>query len=742
MNSKTLESIYKYITLTGLFAVLFLPLYIENSFFFPFITGKGFAFRIIVEIIFASWILLFLRNNTYLPKWSSIQVCFTIFTVVLLIADILGVSFLRSFWSNFERMDGWLTLVHLWGYFMVLSSMFSVREGDRRMWNNYFNVSLFVAGIVGIYGFSQLFGFAKIHQGSARIDASLGNAIYLAVYMMFNSLLAIYMAFDSAEKKNNDTSLYAVSLYSILAIVFAFLMFETSTRGVVLGYILGIIVGLIMLAISGKNKQTKLISVALIASILIVGGIFWSIKDTKFVQNNPNLKRFAEISLSDTKTQARGYIWPMAVKGVFSTPKTSIIGWGQENFNYIFNANYNPEMWRHEQWFDRAHNTYLDWLVAGGVIGLLAYLSIFIFTLVSIAKSNLNINEKAVIVAILIGYSVQSIFTFDNLISYMYLYIVLGFISGIRSSKEHAWIKKITLHNSKNYHIYRDYFYTPVIAIAFIVVMFSVNIRPIQANTSLIDAMITCSGGNQLPSVSAFQKVVDYDKYMASQEAREQTLSCATNVINSGLPQNLKVDFANLAGSQIDAQMNVTPNDARIYYLGGVFMNNAGSYSAGKLLLEKANTLSPNKQSIILELATNYVNTGDVKGALEIIKKAYEGTPDNDNVRSAYMSLLILNGEESKLKTIFKDKYENTYYDEKIVGVYMNKKQYNKAIEIYNYLIGKYPSMSKYYLGIAGVYYSSGDKYSAINELKIVGDKFPELKKQTEDAIKEVQKVK
>ena len=170
--------------------------------FFPFITGKGFAFRITVEIIFASWILLFLRNQDYLPKWSSVQVLFTTFTVVLLIADILGVGFLRSFWSNFERMDGWVTLVHLWGYFMVLTSTFSVREGDRRMWNNYFSVSLLVAGIVGIYGFAQLFGFAKIHQGSARIDASLGNAIYLAVYMMFNSFLAIYMAFDSNEKKN------------------------------------------------------------------------------------------------------------------------------------------------------------------------------------------------------------------------------------------------------------------------------------------------------------------------------------------------------------------------------------------------------------------------------------------------------------------------------------------------------------------------------------------------------------
>ena len=49
----------------GLFAVLLLPLYVENDFYFPFITGKNFAFRIIVEIVFAAWILLALLDTQY-----------------------------------------------------------------------------------------------------------------------------------------------------------------------------------------------------------------------------------------------------------------------------------------------------------------------------------------------------------------------------------------------------------------------------------------------------------------------------------------------------------------------------------------------------------------------------------------------------------------------------------------------------------------------------------------------------
>src|SRR3989338_7504632 len=39
---------------------------------FPFITGKNFAFRIIIEIIFASWILLALLEPKYRPKKTLI----------------------------------------------------------------------------------------------------------------------------------------------------------------------------------------------------------------------------------------------------------------------------------------------------------------------------------------------------------------------------------------------------------------------------------------------------------------------------------------------------------------------------------------------------------------------------------------------------------------------------------------------------------------------------------------------
>jgi tetratricopeptide (TPR) repeat protein len=451
------------------------------------------------------------------------------------------------------------------------------------------------------------------------------------------------------------------------------------------------------------------------------------------------LRRFASISISETKTQARGYIWPMAIKGAFENKKTTIIGLGQENFNYVFNANYNPNMWRHEQWFDRAHNSYLDWLVAGGLLGLISYLTIFIFAFLAIIKSDISINKKATLLGVIIAYGIQSIFTFDNLTSYLYFIIILSIIATQRSTKLHNWISKILLSNSNNYPIIRDYLYTPIVLILFIITIYTINVRPIQANTRLIDAMISCSGGQNLPSVEAYQNALKLDQYVANQEIREQSLSCGTNIIRSNLPQSAKETFAYFVVTNIDKQINITPNDARAFYLGGTFLDEAGNWSAANVLLERANQLSPNKQSIMLELATNYINSNRMSEAVEVTKKAYELATDNDISRAAYISVLIVSGQEAKAKEVF-SKQSEAFYDERIVNAYMNKKQFDKAAQIYKKLIENNPENKQYYLQLAGVYFASGNKYSTIQELKLIGDKFPESKKQIDDAIKEVEK--
>jgi len=154
----------KYIVFSGLFLIPLVPLYVSGEMFFPFITGKNFAFRIIVEIIFGSWLILALKYPEYRPKRTWLLYAITTFVGIIALADIFSGHFLKSFWSNFERMEGLVTLLHLLAYFYVLTSFLKTD----RLWDRLMKTSVGVSLIAGGWGFLQLFGLYQSSQSGTR----------------------------------------------------------------------------------------------------------------------------------------------------------------------------------------------------------------------------------------------------------------------------------------------------------------------------------------------------------------------------------------------------------------------------------------------------------------------------------------------------------------------------------------------------------------------------------------------
>ena len=127
----TLRDFLRLFVLTGIFATPFIGLYVAGSMFFPFITGKNFVFRIIVEAILGAWVLLMFIDSTYRPKFSWVLAAAGTFLAVMTVADFMGENPFRSFWSNYERMEGLVTLAHLFLYFIIAGSVMGVE----RVWN-------------------------------------------------------------------------------------------------------------------------------------------------------------------------------------------------------------------------------------------------------------------------------------------------------------------------------------------------------------------------------------------------------------------------------------------------------------------------------------------------------------------------------------------------------------------------------------------------------------------------------
>ena len=356
----------------GLLATLFLPMVVSSSLFFPFITGKNFGFRIIVEIVLALWLILALRDPAYRPKKTLLFGLVTALLVVLAFATAYAIDPYRAFWSNQERMEGLISFLHLFAYFVVLTSVLKTE----RAWFWFWHTSIGVSVMVGIHGLLQLAGKAEIHQSSARLDASLGNASYLAVYMLVHIFItAIYLRRRVKEKSGNG-----VWYFYLPIIVLQFInLYYTATRGSLLGFFGGAFLTALLVAVfERQSKRVRKGAIGALALMILFIGFFLAFKDSGFIKNNPVLGRFSDISVTSGSTNARFLIWNMSWQGFKEHP---VLGWGPDNYMFLFNKYYNPKMYAQEQWFDRSHNVFFDWLISAGVLGLGLYLSLFVIAL-------------------------------------------------------------------------------------------------------------------------------------------------------------------------------------------------------------------------------------------------------------------------------------------------------------------------------------------------------------------------
>ena len=186
-----------------------------------------------------------------------------------------------------------------------------------KKWRAWWYTALAFSTYVIVYGFLQLSGYALIHQGSTRIDATLGNAAYLAVYMLFNFFISLWLAFTT----KNVWIRYALFVFAFLS---SWILFATATRGTLLGLAGGIfLAALLMLFTMGKRARSWSIG-AIVLLLLVAGGFMWA-KDTGAIRHDPVLGRIASISLASGDT--RFTIWHMAFEGVAEKP---VFGWGQE----------------------------------------------------------------------------------------------------------------------------------------------------------------------------------------------------------------------------------------------------------------------------------------------------------------------------------------------------------------------------------------------------------------------------
>lgn len=735
----TTEKILHRTIITGLLAVLFVPFIVVNSQFFPFITGKAFTFRIGVEILFALWVMLAVRDRIFLPRFSWILVAVTAFMVVIGVADFFGVNPYKSFWSNYERMEGFSTLIHIFMYFLIASSVLHTEK----LWRMFFNTSVIASVIMCFYGFLQLAGKMAINQGGVRLDGTMGNAIYLAVYMLFNMFFAVFlfvraMQENAQNQAQNKKFIWWHYLYLIAILLQAIILYNTASRGVILGLVGGVFLSTIFIAVFEKrDEKIRKVAVGCLVALLILIGGFWSVRGSDFVQKSPVLTRFASLSPSEIKSQGRYFIWPMAIQGFKERP---ILGWGQEGFNHVFNKHYNPAMYNQEAWFDRTHNAFLDWLIAGGLLGFLSYIAILAALIFYTIRSSLSLKEKSIFLGLAVAYVFQSVFVFDNLMGYIFLFSLLAFFHfhSTKSKSAMGWLNNLAENKNLAQRVL-----VPVVFLAMIFMIYSANIKPLSANRSLLSGIAARhSDGTQMTAeevLGQFKKALAMDTFGDS-EIREQMLFSLSKFQADGVSPEARKAFQDEIVRQFEIQVKETPKDTRYLLFYGTLLSRFGRFDEAILVLERALESSPKKQQILFELGTAYVNSGNPKAALEKLKTAYDLAPEFGEAKVLY-AIGAIYAKDLKLADSLLANFEerDVAFEERILVAFSAIGDYSHTSEILKTRIKLDPENPQHYFSLAASYLKGGNKFAAISELRRVGEIMPAAKKQADYFIKEIQ---
>lgn len=748
----------RWVSIGGIFAIpIILPFIVSASMFFPYITGKNFTFRIIVEIVFAAWVLLALLDARYRPRFSWTLGAFALFVVIIGGADITGVNVFKSIWSNFERMEGYMAILHLFAYLVVAGTVLNTEK----LWNAFWYSSLGASVVIAFIGLKPIIAVLPDFSAIPRIDATFGNPIYLAVYALFHAFIALILMEKWRGTYWHQVILGLVALLHITTMVF------TQTRGTVLGFLGGVLVATILIAI--LERERKALRYTAIGALLLVVAVVsagFAIKDTEFARTTPIIARFTQIQISTGTVHARFMNWGIAWEGVKERP---LLGWGQDNFEYVFAKHFDPGMYAEEPWFDRTHNIFFDWLVAAGFLGLIAYLLIpasvlahlwsfdpkekkwsfkRIFHLDALRKlfkernHAFTVTERALWTGLLAAYMFHNLFVFDNIISYILFVSVLAYLHW-RATEYHApmWndveIDEQTVTSVA----------LPVVLVVGGFLLWYVNIPGIKTSQALISALTPerqlASGQTvqQTPEemLEYYRTALEYDQ-LGRQEAREQVSQMASNVQRSeGIVPETKDAFRDLAIQEVEREVDRNPNSARLRLFAGSLYGIYGRIGDAEATFRKVVELAPNKQSALFQLGEILLMQDKNEEALELFKHAYELEPKYTEASKLYALALIRNGKDKEAVDILTENFGTPAVDdERLFGEWVNAKRYDIVTQILEARVAQKPEDAQLKVSLAAAYRELGDKDKAVAILEEVKAGGGEYAPQMDAFIKEI----
>ena len=576
------------------------PLFVLYGVIYPHSFGK----ITIVQIIAALGAplalgILWTRRKEIFSKKIIFPWALAAFAAALILTIVFATSPFQALWGGAERSFGAFTLFHILAAYFIF--IFSLASSARK--NFLINVIIAIGAIASFLGIRESY-----LDNWGRAGGPLGNPIFFGGYLLFPFFFSIYKFLEEVKKR---------IFYAAALVIIFFGLITTGSRGATAGAALGAaIFGLVFfLQTKDKKKAAKFVGLFFLTTSVL----FFILYQSGFRPVKSLVRRFKNISITEASANQRLILYKVAWNAFLAKP---LLGWGHENYDFAYDRHYDPKMLSYgasESWSDRSHNAYLDALVMGGIVGFIAYISLYTATLLALykgfKKGLIGRDEAAIFAGLIIAYATHTFFSFDTASTFLYFIFVAALISSY------------FLDDGKKYNsgINHGVF---IFGIIFSLISIFINFRNLQTSKLMAKVMV-------LPPSAAEERLKFARASLAvkSPLVRDMRLRLGTIAFEDAAraPKEGAVKMLDFAVEQIEKNVRESPEDfayrftlGNLYLERGLLLGRESDLNKAEEVYASAENLSPGRQVLYFQWASAKFLKHDFGGAIPLLQKAVD----------------------------------------------------------------------------------------------------------------------
>ena len=670
----------------GLIVLLSMPLIVtENQTIFPHAVGKAIFARSLIELLAAAWVILIVVDPAYRPKRSWVLLAFGGYVVVSLLAAAFGVSFTKSFWSEYGRMMGVWDLFH-WFLLVVIASTVLRTSAQWRFFLTWLLVVSLILSVVALgqaYDFSLPFLPPTVDRQVQRVDATLGNPSFLAAILVVTTLLALgflarsFLKPDPEEgearaplirgrgrrptrrqeeqrlrdfERQQRMLLQLRRLFWVAVVVVGlWALLLTGTRGAFVGLTAGLIAMPIALTIWGNRRALAHVAVpaggALLSLVIIF--VVAEVADFGFGRSRagPNIfSRFIDTSPGESSLGSRLQSGKIALEAFASRP---ILGWGPENYSAAFNRNVDAKFFEvNTKDFDQAHISVVEELATRGILGAILFLAMWTAAFRGVLRRRRPPREEVLAYAVfgaLVGYFVQSLALFDTPAMLLVWAVLIAWVASQDQVREAAPEQRAPrsrrsgpaprardLAGSAERALRTPLGLTSlgIVVTAILVLSLTLmNQRPYASAELALDAIRP--GQSWTTRLSFYQD--GFDTFPGLANRPRQAFFEAVEPEWDNLSPTEQAQALQIANTELERGLGAEPSNAILLHSAIVLFQEAATTHEDleriEPLLEKLRELAPERLQTHKRLAFQELVKGNPQGALDVIQRYFEKAP-------------------------------------------------------------------------------------------------------------------